>query len=62
MQQIELRPGQPVILSGFDRSTDQHNRQRLAPGMPLLAGGQDSAAQERETTLMLVTAQVEEGF
>ncbi|AZS78712.1 MULTISPECIES: type II secretion system protein GspD [Achromobacter] len=62
VQQIELRPGQPVILSGFDRSTDQHNRQRLAPGMPLLAGGQDSAAQERETTLMLVTAQVEEGF
>jgi type IVB pilus formation R64 PilN family outer membrane protein len=62
VQQIELRPGQPVILSGFDRRQDQHDRQRLAPGMPLITGGQDSAAQERETTLMLVTAQVEEGY
>ncbi|WP_039883068.1 type II secretion system protein GspD [Achromobacter piechaudii] len=62
VQQIELRPGQPVILSGFDRSTDQHSGQRLAPGMPLIMGGQDSAEQERETTLMLVTAQVEEGY
>lgn len=62
VQQIELRPGQPVILSGFDRSTDQHSGQRLAPGMPLITGGQDSAEQERETTLMLVTAQVEEGY
>jgi type IVB pilus formation R64 PilN family outer membrane protein len=62
VQQIELRPGLPVILSGFDRSQDQHDRQRLAPGLPLITGGQDSAAQERETTLVLVTAQVEEGY
>lgn len=62
VQQIELRPGQPVILSGFDRSQEQHDRQRLAPGLPLITGGQDSAAQERETTLLLVTAQVEEGY
>lgn len=62
LQQIELRPGQPVILSGFDRQQDQHDRQRLAPGLPLITGGQDAAAQERETTLMLVTAQVEEGY
>lgn len=62
VQQIELRPGLPVILSGFDRSQDQLDRQRLAPGLPLITGGQDSAAQERETTLVLVTAQVEEGY
>lgn len=62
VQQIELRPGQPVIVSGFDRSQDQHDRQRLAPSLPLAAGGQDSAATERVTTLILVTAQVEEGF
>lgn len=62
VQQIELRPGQPVIVSGFDRSQDQHDRQRLTPGAPLVAGGQDSANSERVTTLILVTAQVEEGF
>ena len=61
VQQIELRPGQPMIVAGFDRKQDQHDRQRLAPGMPLLAGGEDSAASERLTTLILVTAQVEEG-
>lgn len=62
VQQLELRPGQPVIVSGFDRSQDQHDRQRVAPGLPLVAGGQDSAVSERETTLVLVTAQVEEGY
>ncbi|SIT27747.1 hypothetical protein [Achromobacter sp. MFA1 R4] len=62
VQQIELRPGQPMIVAGFDRKQDQHDRQRLAPGMPLLAGGMDSAASERLTTLVLVTAQVEEGY
>lgn len=62
VQQIELRPGQALILSGFDRQQDQHDRQRLAPGLPLIAGGHDAAAQARETTLMLVTAQVEEGY
>lgn len=62
VQQIELRPGQPIIVSGFDRSQDQHDRQRLAPGLPLIAGGLDSAASERTTTLVLVTAQVEEGY
>ncbi|MNU00500.1 hypothetical protein D3C72_2436410 [compost metagenome] len=62
MQQIELRPGQPIIVSGFDRNQDQHDRQRLVPGMPLIAGGLDSAASERLTTLVLVTAQVEEGY
>ncbi|EHK64856.1 hypothetical protein [Achromobacter arsenitoxydans] len=62
VQQIELRPGQPMIVSGFDRKQDQHDRQRLAPGMPLLAGGRDSVASDRLTTLILVTAQVEEGY
>jgi type IVB pilus formation R64 PilN family outer membrane protein len=62
VQQIELRPGQPIIVSGFDRSQDQHERRRLAPAAPLIAGGQDSAASARTTTLVLVTAQVEEGY
>ncbi len=62
VQQVELRPGQPIIVSGFDRSQEQHDRQRLAPGLPLIAGGLDSAASERMTTLVLVTAQVEEGY
>ncbi len=62
VQQIELRSGQPVIISGFDQRQDEHERQRLAPGLPLVAGGRDRVSADRLTTLILVTAQVEEGF
>jgi len=62
VQQVALSPGQPVILSGFDRRQDEYDRRRLAADAPLLAGGQDRASSERLTTVVLVTAQVEEGI
>lgn len=62
VQQVALSPGQPVILSGFDRRQDEYDRRRLSADAPLLAGGQDRASTDRMTTIVLVTAQVEEGI
>ena len=62
VQQVSLSPGQPVILSGFDRRQDEYDRRRLSADAPLLAGGQDRASSDRLTTVVLVTAQVEEGI
>ncbi|AOB33537.1 hypothetical protein AKI39_08480 [Bordetella sp. H567] len=62
VQQVELRAGQPMIISGFERRDDQFDRRRLTPGAPYALGGSDRASTERATTLVVVTAQVEEGF
>lgn len=62
VQQVQLRPGVPVILSGFDRREDEFERRRLTPDAPLLAGGLDKGAAERLTTVVLITAQVEDGL
>lgn len=62
VQQVELRPGQPMIVSGFERRHDEANRQRLDKGWPVWLGGGEKASQARETTLVIITAMVEEGF
>ncbi|HEY0295250.1 MAG TPA: hypothetical protein VGC69_07945 [Bordetella sp.] len=62
VQQVELRPGVPVILSGFDRREDEFDRRRLTPDSPLLTGGLDRGARDRLTTVVLITAQVEDGL
>lgn len=61
VQQVELRPGVPVILSGFDRREDEYERRRLDPDAPLLAGGLDRSQRDRLTTVVIITAQVEDG-
>ncbi|MFA5596049.1 MAG: hypothetical protein WDA26_00605 [Pusillimonas sp.] len=62
VQQLVLQPGQPVLVSGFDRTQEEHDARRLNPGMPLLLGGSDRAASQMLKTVILITAQVEEGF
>jgi type II secretory pathway component GspD/PulD (secretin) len=62
VQQVELRPGQPVLISGFERSQDQYDKRRLDEGAPLILGGSGKTARERRNTVVLITAQVEEGF
>lgn len=61
VQQVELRPGQPVVISGFDRSLQEYDRRRLDRSAPLAVGGGDSANEERRTTLLVLTARAEEG-
>ncbi|MEO6985129.1 MAG: hypothetical protein ABI155_07275, partial [Paralcaligenes sp.] len=62
VQQLVLYPGQPMVVSGFDRVLEESEARRLNPGMPLALGGSDSASTQRLITVMVITAQVEEGF
>lgn len=61
VQQVEVRPGQPVLISGFDRRQEQLDRRRLDPDMPLLLGGSNQNTRQRTSTLIVLTALVEEG-
>jgi len=62
VQQIELRPGQPMVISGFDRSRHEHDRRRLDRDAPMLLGGSERAMQERTSTLVVLSAYAEEGY
>ena len=61
VQQVLLRPGQPLLISGFDRNEQESSERRLNPGVPLLFGGGDRLKQQHLRTLIIITAQVEEG-
>ncbi|MFJ1302361.1 hypothetical protein ACILG0_20560 [Pseudomonadota bacterium AL_CKDN230030165-1A_HGKHYDSX7] len=61
VQQVALRPGQAVLLAGFDRHELDAQSRRLAPGAPILAGGRDKLGDKRLSTVLLVTAQLEDG-
>jgi type IVB pilus formation R64 PilN family outer membrane protein len=62
VQQVALKPGQAMLISGFDRKDEASSRTRLAPDLPLIAGGADRAGESHTATLMIVTAQIEDGF
>lgn len=62
VQQVALKAGQPMLISGFDSKHDESERSRLTPEAPLVLGGADRAKQARTATLIMVTAQVEEGI
>lgn len=61
VQQVLLHPGQPLLISGFERDHKDSSQRRLNPGAPLLFGGGDHYSQERTRTFVVVTVQVEEG-
>ncbi len=62
VQQLAVQPGQPLVISGFDRHQSETSERRLGPGMPAVFGGGDQAASQRLTTLLVITARVEEGL
>ena len=62
VQQVVLRPGQPMVVSGFERRQEESEGRRLNPGIPMALGGSDRASTQHLTTVIVVTAQVEEGF
>ena len=62
VQQVALLPGQPLVISGFARSHQDSESRRLNPGLPLALGGADRAGSKRLTTIMVVTAHVEEAL
>ena len=62
VQQVALRPGQPMLISGFEQKQGEVERLRLTADAPLGLGGRDRTKHNRMITLIVVTAQVEEGF
>lgn len=62
VQQIALKAGQAMLISGFDRKHEESSRTRLAPDVPLIAGGADRIGEAHTATLIIVTAQIEDGF
>lgn len=62
VQQVALKAGQPMLISGFDSKHDESERSRLTAEAPMVLGGSSRAKQARTATLIMVTAQVEEGI
>lgn len=61
VQQVLLQPGQPMVVSGFDRAQKQAQGRRLNPEFPAVLGGSDQASSQRLMTVVIISAQVEEG-
>ncbi len=62
VQQLAVQPGQPLVVSGFDRHQSETSERRVAPGMPAVFGGGNRVAAQRLTTILIITARVEEGL
>ena len=62
VQQVALKAGQPMLISGFERREQDSTHARLAPDAPMLLGGHDRTGHTSSATPIIVTAQVEEGF
>lgn len=62
VQQVALKTGQPMLISGFDSTQNESEQSRLTPETPMLLGGANRAKQSRTVTVIMVTAQVEEGL
>ncbi len=62
VQQLALQPGQPLVVSGFDRRQSEATERRLNPGLPAILGGGDALSDQRLATVLIITAQVEEGL
>ncbi|KOF54904.1 hypothetical protein AD428_00695 [Achromobacter sp. DMS1] len=62
IQQVELRPGQPALIGGFEQSAGTSTRRRLDDKAPIALGGSDAAQDKKQITLLLMTAIPEEGY
>lgn len=62
IQQVELRPGQPALIGGFEQSAGNSTRRRLDDRAPIALGGSDATQDQKQITLLLMTAIPEEGF
>lgn len=60
-QQVPIRNGQTIVLTGFDTKSNQYDKRTLGSHIPFLAGGSLRASETRSTTIVLVTAEVADG-
>jgi type IVB pilus formation R64 PilN family outer membrane protein len=57
-QEVPIRNGQTIVLTGFDRKGNQYDKRTLGPGLPAFVGGSMRANESRTTTIVLVTAEI----
>ncbi|PUE08662.1 hypothetical protein B9Z51_06845 [Limnohabitans sp. T6-5] len=62
VQELPMRSGQTVVIGAIDSVSGSSTERRLAPGMPMLAGGSDKASLQKSHTVLLVTCVSEDGF
>jgi type IVB pilus formation R64 PilN family outer membrane protein len=60
-QQVPIRNGQTIVLTGFDTKSNQYDKRTLGNNIPVLAGGSLRSSKTRSTTIVLVTAEVIDG-
>lgn len=61
-QQVSIRNGQTIVLTGFDTKSNQYDKRTLGNKIPIIAGGSLRASESRSTTIVLVTAEVVDGI
>ena len=62
LQQISTRVGVPTVIGGFERSTREATGRRLDRSLPIVLGGSDRSVDEREITVLMVTAIAKDGL
>ena len=55
-QEVPIKNGQTLILTGFDRVNSQYDRRTMGDGAPLALGGSLTQSRTRTTTIVLVSA------
>ncbi len=55
LQKVAMRPGETLVLSGYERQAGQYDRRTLGQGTPIGLGGGFNGNQSREAVVILVT-------
>ena len=59
-QEVPIRNGETIVLTGFDRVANQYDKRTLGDKIPVIAGGSVRASQTRATTIVLVSVQIKD--
>lgn len=59
-QEVPIRNGQTIVLTGFDKTTDQYDKRTLGNNVPIALGGSGRASRDRTTTVVLVSVLVKD--
>lgn len=55
LQRVAMRPGETLVLSGYERTVGQYDRRALTEGAPIGLGGSLTGVNNREAVIILVT-------
>ncbi|KVD93016.1 hypothetical protein WS63_08260 [Burkholderia stagnalis] len=61
LQKVALRPGDTLVLSGYEREQGQYDKRTLTDKAPVGIGGSFNGSTDREAVVILVTPVVAEG-